>query len=265
MTAAAVSERAAQWGRLWGSRARDWAASEEQQVPTYEEAIRRVGLSDGMRVLEVGCGTGVFLRLAADRGVEVFGLDASEALLELARRRVPEADLLVGDLEALPYDDGTFDVVAGFNAFFFAVDLVGALREAGRVARQGAPVVIQVWGRHKRCDLEAMKEVVRPFFPPRPPDAPPEPELWVPGVLEGLATAAGLTPVDSFDLTWAYEFPDEEALGRAMLAPAGIAELVGPEREVSVRAELLEALAAFRTARGSYRLENEFHFLIATA
>jgi cyclopropane fatty-acyl-phospholipid synthase-like methyltransferase len=43
-------------------------------------------------VLEVGCGTGVFLRLAADRGARTFGLDALHELLALARRRVPEAD-----------------------------------------------------------------------------------------------------------------------------------------------------------------------------
>jgi ubiquinone/menaquinone biosynthesis C-methylase UbiE len=74
----------------------------------------------------------VFLQAAADRGAAVYGLDASEALLELARERVPEADLCLGDLEALPYEDDLFGVVAGFNSFFFAVDLVGALREAGR-------------------------------------------------------------------------------------------------------------------------------------
>lgn len=106
------------WGRLWGSRARDWAASEEQQLPTYEEAIRLVGLEPGRRVLEVGCGTGVFLRRAADLGADVFGIDASEALLGLARERVPEADLRLGDMEALPFDDDSFDVVAGFNALF---------------------------------------------------------------------------------------------------------------------------------------------------
>ena len=97
-----VSGSAARWGPRWGSRPADWAASEEQQLPTYEEAIRRVGLGAGRRVLEVGCGSGVFLRAAADRGASVFGLDASPALLELARARVPEADLRVGDLAVPP-------------------------------------------------------------------------------------------------------------------------------------------------------------------
>ena len=145
-TTVRMSERAAQWGRAWGARARDWEAIELQQLPTYEETIGRVGISEGKRVLEVGCGTGVFLRAAADRGAAVYGLDASEALLGLARARVPEADLRLGDFESLPYDDDRFHVVAGFNSFFFALDLVGALREAGRVAKPGAPVVIQVWG-----------------------------------------------------------------------------------------------------------------------
>jgi SAM-dependent methyltransferase len=260
-----MSERATEWGRAWGARPADWAVSEEQQLPAYEEAIRRVGIAPGKRVLEVGCGTGVFLRAAADRGAEVYGLDASEALLELARTRVPEADLRLGDLESLPHDDDVFDVVAGFNSFFFALDLVGALREAGRVAKPGAPVVIQVWGRHERCDLEAMKAVVRPFMPPRPADAPPEPDLAAPGVLEGLSAKAGLTPVDAFDLSLAYEFADDEELGRAMLAPAGIGDLVGPEKEDSVRSQIVEALAPYRTDGGSYRLDNEFHFLIAQA
>ena len=264
-TTTAISERAAQWGRLWGSRARDWAANEEQQVPTYDEAIRRVGLSKGQRVLEVGCGTGVFLRRAADVGAEVVGVDSSEALLQLARERVPDADLRLADMEALPFEDDSFDVVAGFNSFFFAVDMVAALREAGRVARTGAPVVIQVWGRHDRCDLEAMKAVVRPFFPPRPPDAPPEPDLSAPGVLEGIAAAAGLTPASTFDVSWAYEFAGADELGRAMVAPGGIAELVGPAHEDEVRRQIVDTLAPFRTADGRYRLENEFHFVIARA
>jgi ubiquinone/menaquinone biosynthesis C-methylase UbiE len=90
-------------------------------------------------VLDIGCGAGAFLRLLADRGVEAFGLDASDVLIGLARSRLPEADLRVGEMEVLPYDDDTFDLVTGFNSFFFANDMVAALREAGRVARPGAP------------------------------------------------------------------------------------------------------------------------------
>jgi len=130
---------------LWNIHPQDWSVNEVQQLPTYEEAIRRIGITSGQRVLEVGCGTGVFLRAAADRGAAVHGLDASEALLAIARERVPEADLRRGDMQFLPYDDDSFDVVAGFNAFFFADDMVAALREAGRVAKPGARVVIQVY------------------------------------------------------------------------------------------------------------------------
>ena len=168
-------------------------------------------------------------------------------------------------MESLPYDADTFDLVTGFTSFFFANDMVAALREAGRVAKPGAPVVIQVWGAHERCSLEAMKEIARPFFPPRPPDAPPDPDLSQPGALEALAIEAGLTPETVFETSWAYTYPDDETLGRALVAPAGVAVLVGPEREDAIKAAIVEGLAEYRTAEGSYRLDNEYHYLIARA
>jgi SAM-dependent methyltransferase len=259
-----VTSSAERWGPRWGSRPADWAASEEQQLPTYEEAIRRVGIGAGMRVLEVGCGSGVFLRAAADRGAAVAGLDASAALIDLARARVPEADLQVGDLQVLPYENDAFDVVAGFNAFFFADDMVAALREAGRVARPGSPVVIQVWGAHGRCDLDAIKPIVRPLFPGYDPDAPPPPDLAVAGMLEGIAAAAGLTPGEAYDVSWAYVYEDDDAMLRGMLSAAGVGDAAG-DGEPALRDGLLEALAPFRTARGGYHLENEWHTLVATA
>ena len=260
-----TSGSAGRWGPLWGARPDDWALNEDQQMPSYLEALRRVGLQRGELVLDIGCGVGAFLRLVADRGARPFGLDASEALIELARKRIPDADARVGEMEALPYEDDTFDLVTGFNSFFFADDIVAAVREAGRVATPGAPVVIQVWGPHERRDLEAMMAIAHPYLPPRPANAPPEPEYWKPGVLEDVATSADLTPEQAFDLTWAYEYPDSDSLGRAMMAPAGIATLVGREREAEVRAAIVEGLAPYQTPDGGYRLENEFHFLIARA
>ena len=107
--------------------------------------------------------------------------------------------------------------------------------------------------------------MIRPLMPPRPPDAPPEPDLSAPGVLEELAETAGLQPREAFDVSWAYEYADDEELGRALVAPAGIAALVGPEREGELRARIVDTLRHCRTPSGGYRLENEFHFLIATA
>jgi SAM-dependent methyltransferase len=262
---AELSGSAKRWGPLWGARPVDWALSEDQQTPTYEAALRRVALERGQRVLDIGCGVGAFLRLAADRGARPFGLDASDALLDLARERLPSAELRLGDMEALPYDDDTFDLVTGFNAFFFANDIVVALREAGRVAKPGAPVVIQVWGPHERNDLEAIKTIVRSFLPTRPADAPPEPDYSKPGVLEGLASRAGLTPERAFDTAWEYTFRDAETVRRALVAPAGIALLVGPAQEDDVKDAIVEGLARYRTPDGGYRLRNAFHYLIARA
>jgi SAM-dependent methyltransferase len=265
MSPTAVTGSAERWGPLWGARPADWALSEDQQLPTYEDALGRVRLQPGQLVLDIGCGVGAFLRLVAARGARAFGLDASAALLDIARARVPEADLRLGDMEALPYDDDTFDVVCGFNAFFFANDIVAAVREAGRVGKPGAPVVIQVWGPHERNDIETMKEIVRPFFPPRPADAPPEPDYAEPGVLEGIAAKAGLDPETAFDTTWSYEFPDEDTLRRALVAPAGIAVLVGADRERELGDAIVDGLAPHRAPDGSYRLRNTFHSLIARA
>ena len=76
-------------------------------------------------------------------------------------------------------------------------------------------------------------------MPPRPADSPPEPDYSQLGVLEDLATRAGLTPESVFDATWAYEYADKDAIA--------------------------EGLAKHRTPDGSYRLHNEFHYLIARA
>ena len=261
-TTAGSAER---WGPLWGARPADWAISEDQQLPTYEAALRRVELRPGHVALDVGCGAGAFLRLVAQSGARPFGLDASQALVDLARQRVPGADLRVGDMEALPYGDDAFDLVCGFNSFFFANDIVAAVREAGRVAKRRAPVVIQVWGPHEENDLEAMKEIARPFFPPRPADAPPEPDYSQPGVLEGIAAAAGLEPQEAFDVSWAHEYPDEATMQNALVAPAGLALLLGPEREEQFKHALAEGLADYRTPDGGYRLHNSYHCLIARA
>ena len=265
MSTTTISESAAQSGKAWGARARDWGENELQQLPTYEAAIQRAGIGAGQTVLDVGCGSGVFLRAAADHGATVCGLDASAALLEIARERVPEADLSQGDLQRLPYVDDCFDAVCGFNSFFYADDMVAALREAGRVAKPGAPVVIQVFGRPEAFDIRHMKDVLARFAPPPPPGRVNPATLWEPGTLEALATEAGLVPETAFDVQWAFEYADEPALTRAMMSAGGFGAIVGPERQDAARDAIVEALAVCRTPECGYRVENEWHYLIARA
>jgi hypothetical protein len=110
-----------------------------------------------------------------------------------------------------------------------------------------------------------MKQVARPFMPPRPPGAPPDPDLSQPGALRAVASQASLTPESEFDATWAIEYPDAETLGRALVAVAGLATLAGPEREHELKDAIVDGLARYRRPDGSYRLENEYHYLIARA
>jgi SAM-dependent methyltransferase len=163
-------------------------------------------------------------------------------------------------MQSLPYEDDSFDLVTGFTSFFFADDMVAALRDAGRVARPGAPIAIQAFGRPEHCDLEHVKAAVMAF---RPAEQAEE-DYWRPGIVEELAAAAGLTLDSAFDSTWAYTYPNDAALGDAMLA-AGGAALVAGDREPELRANIVEALAHCRQSDGSYRVSNEWHTVIARA
>jgi SAM-dependent methyltransferase len=240
---------------------RDWALVEDAQLPTYETAIERLGIGENQLVLDLGCGTGAFLRAAADRGAEVAGLDAAEGLLEIARERVPEAVLLAGDMQELPFVSDRFDVVTAFSTLFFADDMTRALSEACRVTKPGGTVLAQVFGRPERCSLEVMKRAIVPLLGL---DGD-EPAYWRFDMLEQVARDAGLTPVESFDASWAYRFVDEEDMLRGMLSAGSAvaaAERVG--RDVLVET-ILGALAPYREADGSYRMPNEWHFLVARA
>jgi hypothetical protein len=59
--------------------------------------------------------------------------------------------------------------------------------------------------------------------------------------------------------------PDDETLGRALLAPAGFALLVGPEREEETEAAIVDRFRRFQTPEGDYRLSNEYRYLVARA
>jgi hypothetical protein len=80
--------------------------------------VQQSRISCGGRVPRTGLRT-----LASLRGAQVTALDASAALLAIVRQRIPAADVREGDLEALPFGDGTFDAVTAVNSLFYAAAL----------------------------------------------------------------------------------------------------------------------------------------------
>jgi SAM-dependent methyltransferase len=113
-----VSAAAEVQRRLWGTDPRAWAdLAEAHNQPLFEAVLDAARVGPGTDLLDVGCGSGLALTLAARRGAIPAGLDISAGLLGIARERLPDADLREGDMELLPFGDATFGAVIGVNAF----------------------------------------------------------------------------------------------------------------------------------------------------
>jgi SAM-dependent methyltransferase len=253
-------------GRLWGAAAREWAELNEPfSTPLYEAVLDAIGLRPGMALLDAGCGSGLALQLAAKRGATVTGFDASGALLDITRERVPGADIRQGDLEALPFGDDTFDAITAFNSIQYAGDPVAAAAELQRVARPGAPVGIVTWGDPERCETRVILAAIGGLLPPPPPGAEGPFALSEPGRLEALATTAGLAPEATGDAAMTFSFPSLDAAVRAQLTSGPARLAIEHAGEPATREAISAAYAGSRQLDDTYRQRNIFRYLVARA
>lgn len=115
----------------------------------------------GERVLDLATGTGIVARLAAPRvapGGRVVAVDASAERLDIARRVAPAEygiEWRAADAQALPYDDGSFDLLLCQHGLQFFPDRVAALRETRRVLAAGGRAVYAVWQSLDRHPIDA--------------------------------------------------------------------------------------------------------------
>lgn len=251
-------------GDLWGTRSEDWAElGEPVSRPAFESAFRRAGLGKGTRLLDVGCGAGTALVHARALGAEVAGIDASEALVGIARSRLPGSRIDVGDMEALPFADASFDLVTGFNSFQFASDIPHALGEAARVCRSGGAVVMCVWGSRDECQSFAHTIMAMAALAPPPPPST-RPPLFTPGVLEGLVQEAGLVPTAREVVDVPFVFRDSATAWRCFSSAGQAVGVIRVAGEEPVRRAVLASLEPFTRPDGTVRQENRFHWLLAT-
>lgn len=252
-------------GQIWGARAKDWADVQERvAVPLYEIVLQETAVGNNTSVLDIGCGSGIFCEMAAKRGARVSGLDASEHLLAIARERVQSGDFRTGDMEELPYDDQTFDVVTGFSSFQFAANPIKALQQASRLSRTGT-VVIAVFGTPEESEATAYIKAMGSLLPHPPPGAPGPFALSADGALEALAIKSGLTPSAVKKVACPWDYPNEETALRGLLSSGPAIRAIQEKGEDTVRSLILKVIAPFKTKSGGYYLTNNFHYLTATA
>lgn len=182
-----------------------------RHVGRYSDAlaaalVERAGVRDGDNALDVGCGPGAVLAVLGQRlGAEgAAGVDPSPPFVDMARRRVPGADVQLAAAEALPFADDSFDVVLSQLVVNFMGDPHRGVGEMRRVARR--TVASAVWDyargmRMLRIFWDAAAEV--------DPEAPDEGRImrWTtPGELEELWREAGLRDVEVDEVVTGAEY-----------------------------------------------------------
>jgi SAM-dependent methyltransferase len=162
---------------MWGTG--DFHAVSEKIASAGETLVAAAGIEPGMDVLDVGCGTGNATIPAAKVAARVTGLDFSPGLIEVAREKgadaMVEVDWIVGDAQAMPFEDDSFDRVISIFGHMFAPDHRAAADELKRVCRPGGRIAIACWT--PEGTLGQMFKRMSTLNPP-PPEGFQPPVLW---------------------------------------------------------------------------------------
>jgi SAM-dependent methyltransferase len=241
-----------------------WEGSQGWGTRVYEYVLERAGVGPGTTVLDCGCGAGRFVRQAVDHGARVAGIDAASELVQIAVSRSPKADLRVGDFEALPWPDGSFDIVTGFSTFQFADNHSKALAEARRVSHGQVWVIVPT-----RLADSGLPQVFAPLMALMPPDALPGLKtsgmfaLSAPGKLEEALATARMSPRSDATVEATVVFPDAAAAAAAFLSAGATAIAMRHSGQPAVNSTLHAALDPFIDDLGRVTLPGWFRVVEA--
>lgn len=128
------------------ARLQDMVSRRREEAGLYGEIAAQVPLPERGRVLDVGTGSGLQLRVIhrLRPHVELFGLDVSVASIAVAQRNLTgmEVDLRVGSIDQGPYDDDFFDVVTCNASMSYWQDPIGCFNEIDRILKPGGTAVL---------------------------------------------------------------------------------------------------------------------------
>jgi SAM-dependent methyltransferase len=239
---------------------RDWAELVAVvATPIWHANLDAARVTRGSRVVDLACGSGEALVLADLRGAETAGVDVSEGLLDIARQRLPDADLRRAELDSLPFDDGTFDAAVAANALMFAADPDVALAEAFRVLRPGGRLSVSVWGPDDVIDFV---DIMRATYGLTDR---PEPESYFPlaseDVLEEMLGEAGFEVTESGSVEVPFLWVDEGTFLAAQAATGAARRIIANVGRETFDEAMIDAGERYRQDDGSYRFENQYQYV----
>jgi ubiquinone/menaquinone biosynthesis C-methylase UbiE len=132
------------WERVADKYDAVWSSSTRQFIGPLLDAAE---VSEGMAVLDVGCGPGYVSAAVRERGANPLGLDFSSEMVSIATRMFPSIQFLEGDAQNLPFPDKTFDRVLANFALLHLTNPERACAEAFRVLKSGGKFGFTTWAR----------------------------------------------------------------------------------------------------------------------
>jgi len=201
----------------WGRRAVEYSTlTEPGTCREYVATHHRLDVGEGDRLLDVACGSGLAIELARVRGATGAGIDASPRLVAVARDRNPGCDIRAGDMEALPWEDETFDVVTSFRGIWGTTPT--AVEEARRVLVRGGRLAITVWGNVAKSPGAWMMAPLLWASDEKVQHQADMVALGRPGVGEAFLDDRGFEVAERFEIPFVFEFPDPQTYARGLAA-----------------------------------------------
>jgi ubiquinone/menaquinone biosynthesis C-methylase UbiE len=257
-------------------------------VPVYrpiaKRLIQHIDLRPGWRVLDAGTGTGLIALLAAPRVTktgQVIGVDASDAMLKIARDKAAQfgfthCEFQTGDLEALRFEDRTFDAVLSQFALHHT-DPDKSLRELARVLKPGGVLVVQEWMESPSVPNRILNDLLQQYRVSNPSEALHlarqhaervcdfRINISQPGVFQTMLEQSGFVDVGIRKEEHVIRIASVDAfLEMARASPLIYAELNALSRETYLQLmnQARDQLKSFETVRG---FEWVYNVLAATA
>ena len=113
-------------------------------VDAYRIYLSLLNTTSGEKILDIACGPGQLLKAAAEKQLDLYGIDISSEAIKQCKKRLPEANVQVANAEALPFKESTFDYITCLGSLERFLDLPKALNEMVRVSNPNAKLCFLV-------------------------------------------------------------------------------------------------------------------------